>query len=151
MRILGAIAICLLLPAAAAQAEDRLDDDDRYVISEVDGGILRVDRLTGQVSLCSGVGGGWSCELVPDDRDALEQEIQAARRENRVLRRQHGEGSDFDRPQRYGRHEPLDPLDEPSGFMSREEVDDALNTLEYMMGRFMGTAERLRKQAPPPR
>lgn len=47
----------------------------RYAFNRVDGGFLRLDSVSGQVALCSRHAAGWVCEVVPEDRTALEKEI----------------------------------------------------------------------------
>lgn len=47
----------------------------RYSFSKVDGGVLRLDTVTGEVSACSQHGVGWVCQAVPQERAALEREI----------------------------------------------------------------------------
>jgi hypothetical protein len=47
----------------------------RYTFSPVEGGALKLDTQTGQVSFCGKGSAGYSCEAVPDSRDAYEAEI----------------------------------------------------------------------------
>lgn len=47
----------------------------RFSFNRVDDGFLRLDNQTGQVAYCSARAVGWSCETVPEDRTALEQEV----------------------------------------------------------------------------
>jgi len=47
----------------------------RYAFNRVDGGFVRLDNNTGQVAFCSAQAAGWACELVPEDRAALDKEI----------------------------------------------------------------------------
>jgi hypothetical protein len=52
----------------------------------VEGGALRLDTDTGQVSMCKAMSGGqWQCSSLPDERAALEQEIARLSRENQEL------------------------------------------------------------------
>src|SRR4029450_14085746 len=57
----------------------------RFVMTPVEGGFLRMDTLTGAVSLCQRAGGKWACEAVADDRRPLETEMERLRAENRQL------------------------------------------------------------------
>ena len=121
----------VLAGVGTATAEDV--SGDRYVISNVEGGILRVDRHTGEVSFCSGQSGQWSCSLVADDRDQMLGEINGLREENRRL------------------HRRLPEADDMGGPVTKEEVDEAMDTIEYMMERFLDTAGRHMPQQVPPR
>ncbi len=47
----------------------------RFVFNRVDGGFLRLDNRTGQISFCGPRAIGWACQAVPEDRAALENEI----------------------------------------------------------------------------
>ena len=44
----------------------------RYSFNPVADGVLRFDARTGEVSQCSRSDAGWACEVVPDERSALE-------------------------------------------------------------------------------
>jgi hypothetical protein len=73
----------LLLSGAAPDAEDRTG---RYVMTPVEGGFLRLDSQTGAVSMCQRTTGRWSCEAVPDDRQAQQSDIERLAAENRELK-----------------------------------------------------------------
>jgi len=74
-----------LKPAEAAKTQDQAQtktppvapaaEASRYRFRSVDGGLLRLDKETGQLAYCSSHTVGWSCEAVPEDRAALEKEI----------------------------------------------------------------------------
>ena len=84
-----ALASCLLAPAASAQTADAPDTEaGRYVLREADGEYLRVDRETGETSICRPAGSGWTCILVADDRAAYEEEIDRLTEENAELARE---------------------------------------------------------------
>lgn len=72
---------------AHAQAGPPDATDHRYSYNRVDEGYLRLDMRTGQVSLCSRDATGWACRLVPDDRSALETELERLQRENGQLKK----------------------------------------------------------------
>jgi hypothetical protein len=77
---------CLLTPAFADDAPPGTGDA-RYSFNKVDGGYLRLDTQTGEVSLCSQRTVGWACVIAPEDRAALEDEITRLRRENGALKK----------------------------------------------------------------
>ena len=67
---------------APPKTQDRADSTiasapppQRYAFNRVDGGFVRLDNNTGQVAFCSAQAAGWACELVPEDRAALDKEI----------------------------------------------------------------------------
>ncbi|MEM6712449.1 MAG: hypothetical protein AAF590_09225 [Pseudomonadota bacterium] len=147
----------LLVPALLASplvAEDASSlDADRYVVVEMDGGILRIDRDTGEVSECEQGAAGWVCRLTADDRLAYEAEInrldamvedqvdEIARLEEEIA------ALESSRPVR-----PFVPEDESQdqairerlNLPSDEELDAIMDTAEEAMSRFFGMVERLR-------
>jgi hypothetical protein len=77
---------CLLGPAFAEDATPD-NEDGRYAFSKQAEGVLRLDKQTGDVSLCSQRTVGWACQAAPDDRAVLESEIARLRRENAALKK----------------------------------------------------------------
>lgn len=47
----------------------------RYSFTKVDDGVLRLDSVSGQITVCNQHAAGWACEAVPQERAALETEI----------------------------------------------------------------------------
>lgn len=113
--ILAALTIVIALPALA-QAPGR------YSFQPMDGGLMRLDTETGQVSHCTKTGESYACRSVADDRAALQEEIDRLRRENEELRA--GKG-----PSVTGK------LQLPS----EEDIDKAMGLFEKMMRRVLRT------------
>lgn len=83
------VAAVLAAPAAMAQTADQPDTEGgRYILREVDGEYLRVDRESGDTSVCRRGETGWTCSLVADDRKAYEDEINRLTEENADLARE---------------------------------------------------------------
>jgi hypothetical protein len=80
------IGFCLLTPALADEAAPE-NNEGRYIFSKVPEGFLRLDMQTGQVSVCSQRGVGWTCQAAPEDRAVLENEIARLRSENAALKK----------------------------------------------------------------
>jgi hypothetical protein len=72
-----AIAVLLGCAATSALAEDSTpaNPSPRYSFNRVDDGFLRLDNASGQIAFCSPHAVGWACQVVPEDRAALETEI----------------------------------------------------------------------------
>lgn len=89
-QLFAALAVAATLAAPAlAQTDDRPDSEGgRYMLREVDGDYLRVDRDNGDTSVCRRGDAGWTCTLVADDRNAYEAEISRLAQENAELARQ---------------------------------------------------------------
>ncbi|HEY2756758.1 MAG TPA: hypothetical protein VGJ01_13600 [Pseudolabrys sp.] len=60
----------------------------RYSFRRVEDGFLRLDTQTGQVTLCSAHAVGWACQTVPEERAALEEEIERLRDQVEHLRQE---------------------------------------------------------------
>jgi hypothetical protein len=63
-------------------------ENGRFMFNEVTDGVLRLDTRTVQVSMCIKRSAGWACELVPDERTALENEITRLQTETAILKRE---------------------------------------------------------------
>jgi hypothetical protein len=62
-------------PPADAPKDSLPPAGARFSFVPADGGYLRLDSMSGQVSFCDQRTAGWACQLVPDDRAALDAEI----------------------------------------------------------------------------
>jgi hypothetical protein len=83
------IAGSALATFAAAQPSGPEGGDTRFTFNRADdGGYLRLDGRTGQVSLCNRRATGWQCQVVPDERAALEAEIARLQGDNAVLKKE---------------------------------------------------------------
>lgn len=72
-----------------AYAQERPPDEDaRYSFHRAEGGYLRLDGRTGQVSICNRRPTGWVCQTVPDERAALEAEIARLQVDNAALKKE---------------------------------------------------------------
>jgi len=85
MMITAVAFVALSVPALAQPASD--SENGRYTFSPVAEGMLRLDTRTGAVSLCARKDAGWACNVVPDERQALESEIARLQRENGALKK----------------------------------------------------------------
>lgn len=91
----GVVSSCMIIAAGAAVAQGPLPGGalpgetlaPRFSFAPVEGGALKLDRETGRVSLCTKRGTGFTCEAVPDTRDAYEAEIARLQAEIATLRR----------------------------------------------------------------
>lgn len=80
----------LMLFGAPAQSQDSSgpSDNARYTFYRVQDAFLRLDVRTGQVSQCAWVSTGWFCQVVPDERAALESEINRLLISNSALKKE---------------------------------------------------------------
>src|SRR6266567_4734551 len=87
-------ALCLLAglelaAAPVASAQTALPESDaRYTFNRIDNGYVRLDGRTGEVSICGQHAAGWTCQIVPDERAALEAEIARLQAENAAVKKE---------------------------------------------------------------
>jgi hypothetical protein len=81
------VGVTALVSTSATHVRGAEPDEGLYRFVQVEGGYLRLDPRSGQVSLCSQRAAGWSCLAVPDDRTAYDGEIGRLQNENAALRR----------------------------------------------------------------
>jgi hypothetical protein len=84
-----ALLAATLCVATSALADNAAPDSagGRYVFSKQADGFVRLDTQSGEVSLCSPKPVGWACEAAPEDRVALENEIDRLRADNAALKK----------------------------------------------------------------
>ena len=70
----------------------------RYGFQRVDDGVLRVDSVTGRISFCSSRPEGWGCQSVPEERGALDREIERLRGEVAEFKKQMNKTDEPPRP-----------------------------------------------------
>jgi hypothetical protein len=108
----------------------------RYTMHSAEGGFLRLDTQTGQISMCKGAGATWSCATLPDERRELEQKNEALSRENQDLK------SSVKRLEELAGVAPGDQSkrDAPSGpgvqLPTEEDVDKAMSYVQRMLKKF---------------
>jgi hypothetical protein len=122
------LATSLVASANAQPMAGSADENWRFKLQRVDGGFLRLDAQTGQVSFCREKDANWTCETVADDRAALEAEIKRLSDQVAILEEQSNDPS-----QRF-----RTPSD--------QEIEQVMGFFEKMMKRFRGVVENLKKE-----
>jgi hypothetical protein len=117
-------ALALGLGAAAAQ-----DANGRYSMSTTADGYLKLDSRTGAVTHCEREGAAFRCTLVPDERNALQDEIDRLSRENADLRNRLAAAGGTAPP-------PAAAVPPPSAAPSDQDIDRALTLMERFLRRF---------------
>jgi hypothetical protein len=153
IRILLISALVLMAVPAMAQVVEppKADGDERrYQFSPAEGGALRLDTRSGQVSLCNRRSAGWACSLVADDRNAMEQEIARLQGDNDRLKGENGrlKQSLLERgaPLPEGAAPPLPPeRGETVPAPRPDEVDRMMSTLERVWRRLVDMIVNLQK------
>ncbi|HET7680488.1 MAG TPA: hypothetical protein VFK79_10180 [Xanthobacteraceae bacterium] len=73
---------------AVAEGKPAENTEARFTFSRMNDGYVRLDNRTGQVSFCSKRSVGWTCQLAPEDRGVLENEIARLQEENVALKKE---------------------------------------------------------------
>lgn len=106
----------------------------RFSFAPVEGGALKLDRETGRVSLCAKRGTAFTCEAVPDSRDAYEAEIARLQAENESLRRS----------AQLPPLPPLPPSTGPNAGLDTSDMDRAFAYAERFYRRLRGMIDEFR-------
>lgn len=171
-RTIGALALLAGVAASpalaqqpAAQAAAPADPQANFTMLQVEGGLMKLDTRTGRLSFCSTRAGSWTCELVPEERSAYEDEI--ARLNDRVATLQRGTNvppgvPDIAKPPLAGTPPAAAPkAGEGSGDTAakkpdagdatdedvRGHMDRAMDMAEHVFRRFLDMVERLKGES----
>ncbi len=134
-RIMRALALMISLMAMTATTALAADApaQGRYTLTPSGAGFVRLDTQTGQVSECTGAASNLVCKSTPDERAALQAEID----------RLQGKIDAWDAAA------PAPAADQKSlelNIPDDKQVDKAFNFLERMIKRFKGLVEEMRKE-----
>lgn len=153
--------------AQAQPADPAAAEPVRFTVQTVEGGLMRLDTQTGALSFCTQRAGGWACEAVPDDRAALEAEIDRLQARLAALEKNRAAGGagvpdimappqtmppDATLPDASPTTPP--PASSPGAdgelpAQARQRLDQAMDLAEHAFRRFVEMVERLRKDLPP--
>jgi exonuclease VII small subunit len=117
------LTLAATLLAGGAQAEG----EGRYRMDRAESGIVRLDTITGEVSLCREQDGQIVCRMAADERAAFEKELDLLTKRVEALEKARATGETAAK-------QPL-PTD--------EEIDRTMSIMEKMMQRFMGIVKNL--------
>jgi hypothetical protein len=132
MRTLTLIAaLVLAVSGTAALAADSTVPQGRYTLTPSGAGFVRLDTQTGQVSECTGAPASLVCKSTPDERAAMQGEID----------RLQAKIDAWDAAAPVADQKSLE-LNLPDD----KQVDKAFNFLERMIKRFKGLVEEMRKE-----
>jgi len=150
--------------ASAASAQQQ-NTTGRYMMHKAEDGFIRLDTLTGAVSICGMSDQGWSCKLAPDEKERLEAKIDDLKAETKALEEENlalkerlddrngpptipgaPKAPDGDR---YSYRPDGPPPARPEFRLpSEEQVDKALDYFENMLKKFQERLKRLERDKP---
>ena len=117
--------MALFLPLAFATAAGA--QEGRYRMERTEGGFIRLDTASGDVSFCKETDGQITCRMAADERAAFEKELDLLTKRVEALENGGGTGETAAKPSL--------PTD--------EEIDRTMSIMERMMQRFMGIVKNL--------
>lgn len=126
------LSILLIGAFFALGAEAEAAPDDRYVLEKSVGGYVRMDRLSGEMSLCADKDGQLVCRIAADERKAVDGEFDVLMKRIESL--------EVRIAALEGRPPPA------SGLPSEEEFDKAMGFMERFFRRFMGIMRGLESE-----
>lgn len=130
LRTIGfAAAVALIALPAAAQ------DNGRYQLERGEEGFVRLDTVTGDMTLCRETESGLACDTTRDDTSDLRRDRDRLRDENRDLQRENERlHAELERYEDFSAEEDLP---------SEEEMEHIANWFERMMTIMMRTARNV--------
>ena len=129
--LIAALIAAIATPALAADAPGR------YTLTPSASGFVRLDTLTGQVSECTGPASGLICKSTPDERAAMQTEIDRLQKQLDSAKTAANDTAAAD---------PGPQINLPSD----KEVDKAFSFMERFIKRFKGLIQELRDEPAPP-
>ena len=155
--IAAAAAASLFPLAAALHAQGTEEGTGRFTMSPVDGGFLRLDTQTGDVSLCTKSAAAWTCEPVKDSggkMDALEAENRALKDHIKSLeegftgKAENGDGKGGGTGSTDG-YPTAPPAGSTGKLPTEKDIDQAFDYVERMYKKLRERIEQLDKMPPP--
>lgn len=138
MRTIVAVFAATAMSLAGAQVFAQ-DGADRFTLEKTEKGYVRMDRRTGEMSLCEERSGQLVCKLAADERAAFQDEterLEAALEalEERVAKLESGLSAQLDR-----------------ALPTEEEFEKTMGYMERFLRRFMGIAKDLENETDEPK
>lgn len=140
------LALALTLASAGIATAD--DVAERYTMSPVEGGFLRLDKETGAVAMCASKAGTWACDPVEDRTGAAtESKLET---ENKDLKARIKALEDaLDNVATPTTPPDTAPPAPKSQLPTEEEVDQALDYVERIFKKFRDRMRKLDEPLPP--
>lgn len=152
---LAAAAVASATGPVSAQTTPPASQDSRFTLVPApdEKGFMRMDNMTGAVSLCSRIDNEWACRALPDDQKSLQERLARLENENKSLKEENRRLEDVmglnpEPKPGAGAPDANQPLAPGGNFKlpSEKDVDQAFDYFEGMLKKFR---ERLRKLEEP--
>ena len=142
----AALLATLLICGPAYAAETTADKPGRYTMTPAEGGVLKLDTVTGATSFCTRAGTEWECKPTKDGEQVLRRQIDALNGDIVALKEQltkmedvAGIGDPNKTPNGVDGPRPQSRMDLPT----EKDVDQAFDYFEAMMKKLRERMNRL--------
>ena len=132
MRVIKLAVVVLASTLVTGAGAQDMKPSNRYSMAPTDGGFLRLDTQTGQVSFCTKKADQWACNPVEDNKNATAKEIDRLVQENKDLRTELAELRKLEL-----KTEPKKSMELPS----EEDVDKAVSIMKKIIKGFKDVIE----------
>lgn len=134
----------LVAGSALSQGAMPATQGGRFSLQQVEGGVIRMDTQTGALSMCKRqTGDQWVCESLPDERKALQLEIDRLAKENSELTAEMKRLED-DLAKKTDRRAEKGP-DETPGIGRLPTEDDVDKAMNYLKGMYKKLKEKIKE------
>ncbi len=128
----------MFLACSPALAQDSAPETDRYTLEKSADGYVRMDRQTGEMSICAERSGQLVCKVAADERSAFQDEAERLQAdlkalEERVAKLESGLTATLD-----------------SALPTEEEFEKTMSFMESFLRRFIGIAKDLESEPDAP-
>lgn len=146
--VIFALAACAVLASGTAMSQETKvsSEKNRYALSEVDGGFVKIDRRLGTVSFCTITSGSMVCRMGADERKAYQETMDQMRAEIEALdaRLAKLEDNETGVEEETSEIQPSEKADDEPELP--EEFDTAMEIAQEAMRRFFSVIQELKKE-----
>jgi len=153
---LGVVVAASVIPGSVlAQGPALNDQTGRFTLVPApdEQGFMRIDKVTGAVSLCSRIDNEWACRALADDQKSLQERIARLEQENKSLREENRRLEDVmglnpeAKPGTNGAPD-AGPPGRGNNFKlpTEKDVDQAFDYFEGMLKKFRDRLKKLEEQ-----
>ena len=142
------LAGCAMLVSGAVWSQDVTTtiDEERFVLTEVDGGFVKLDRQLGTVSFCTVISGNIACRLGADERNAYNEAMDQMRGEIEALDKRLAKLESSGPVAKSENSETVPENDTAENPELPVEFDTAMEIAQEAMRRFFSVIQELKKE-----
>ncbi|QLF71311.1 hypothetical protein FE840_006900 [Peteryoungia desertarenae] len=120
----------IVLGTPLVQAQEGAEP--RFTLERTESGVIRLDRQTGAMALCTESGGNLACRMAADERAAYDEELSRLEKRVEALEKQLAQG--------------LQSVPQAGELPSDAEIDRSIGIMERFMRAFFGLIQEFEKE-----